>query len=74
MNEFLNRDSEQVSLTPIEELRAAIDAITDGNPGEPLPHELEERFGDAVAGVAKKYGKSHEEMTQLVDTIRLEDR
>ncbi|MGB4768170.1 MAG: hypothetical protein WBP22_02825 [Candidatus Saccharimonas sp.] len=74
MREFLNTDSEQSPLRPIEELRAAIDAITDGNPGELLTDQLEERFIAAVAAVAAKYNKSPEEMEHLINTIRLEDR
>lgn len=75
MSESLSSDSEQLSsLRPIEELRAAIDAITDGNPDEPLKYELQERFNAAVAAVAAKYNKSPEEMEHLINTIRLEDR
>ncbi len=74
MSEFFDSSRGPMELGPVEELRAAIDAITDGNPHEPLSLELQDRFIEAVSRVAEKYDKSPSEMTQLVDTIMLEDR
>lgn len=73
MSEFVYDRDYQPAIKPIEELRQVIDEIIDGNPGEVLTPELQGKFAEAVAHVAAKYGKSPDEMTQLVETIIREE-